>query len=187
MHDKLNSALEKTISMPPVCLGQHSIQLENRIQIKWIISFPSPIAPLRNEFDAEVLPASRLFICCLLAAFFPPLSHSPVSYFFGWWAQHFVHFLWLLHIYAIKIANMPQRSHTTPPRSATQFASCRHKASNHAANEAYAQFLFFLLCVNIAYNKNEFKNHFKFPFSIQREGKYLMILALCNVPSPLPP
>lgn len=96
-----------------VCLGSHSTQLENHIQIKWIISFPSPITPLRNEFVAAILPASRLFIFCLLAAFFPS-SQFLFFCFFGRWAQHFVHFLWLLHIYAIKIANMPQRSHTTP-------------------------------------------------------------------------
>lgn len=57
----------------------------------------------------------------------------------------------------------------SPPLTGAQFASCCHKASNHAANEAYAQFLFSLFFVNIAYNKNEFKNHFKFAFSIERE------------------
>lgn len=96
-----------------VCLRLQSIQLENRIQIKSIISFPSPIAPLRNEFVAAVLPASRLFIFQPVSSVF---SLFPLSFFlcFGRWAQHFVHFLWLLHIYAIKIANMPQRRHTTP-------------------------------------------------------------------------
>lgn len=52
------------------------------------------------------------------------------------------------------------RSAATPQQRSAR----RHKASNRAANEAYAQFFIFSLYENIAYNKNEIKNHFKFPF-----------------------